>query len=449
MNEHARIPPGVDPARPAPARIYDYLLSGENNFQSDRDAAKRIMALVPEIKDCAWANRGFHQRAARWIAGRGVRQFIDIGSGLPTVGNTHDVVRSVDTTCRVMYVDNDPMVRAQSGQLLNGTTEVQVILGDLRDPERLLADPQLRALIDFSQPTGLLMTAVMHFVADGSDPRGLMRRYLGALASGSYLALSHLTSDHKPPRAVREFCRVFARATEQMHFRSRPEVERLFDGLKLVSPRDPEGPGRLCYVGDWEAEDADLADSDGSRWLYCGVARRPLPESGSRDLAWPRDPGRPRDPVRSGTQVRTDVRPDLLDGPAVAVGIGEEDELPAIPGGVQYLHRSDLDAALGQLRAGRLDVGDHQLQAGRRSQVSARRHHLGADHHRACRPGRGHVHHPHRLGGAGVGVEVESQRAGVELLRPVDVGNRDNHHFQLPVHGMRPFVCRARWRSQP
>jgi hypothetical protein len=450
MNEHAQIPPGVDPARPAPARIYDYLLSGENNFQSDRDAAKRIMALVPEIKDCAWANRGFHQRAARWIAGRGVRQFIDIGSGLPTVGNTHDVVRSADTTCRVVYVDNDPMVRAQSGQLLNGTAGVKVILGDLRDPERLLADPQLRALIDFSQPTGLLMTAVMHFVADDSDPQALMGHYLAALASGSYLALSHLTSDYKPPRAVREFCRVFARATEQMHFRSRPEVERLFDGLTLVSPRDPEGPGRLCYVGDWEAEDADLADSDGSRWLYCGVARRSLPVSRVPGPGPARDPwAGPVDPVRSGAQVRTDVRPDLLDGPAVSVGIGEEDELPAIPGGVQYLHRGDLDAALGQLLSGGLDVGDHQLQAGRRSQVSARRHHLGADHHRARRAGRGHVHHPHRLGGTGVGVQVESQRAGVELLRPVDVGNRDNHHFQLPLHGISPLVCRARWRSQP
>ena len=287
MNEHAQIPPGVDPARPAPARIYDYLLSGENNFQSDRDAAKRIMALVPEIKDCAWANRGFHQRAARWIAGRGVRQFIDIGAGLPTVGNTHDVVRSVDATCRVVYVDNDPMVRAQSGRLLNGATGVTVILGDLRDLERLLADPQLRALIDLSRPTGLLMTAVMHFVADDSDPQGLMRQYLAALASGSYLALSHLTSDHKPPRAVREFRRVFARATEQMHFRSRHEVERLFDSLTLVSPRDPESPGRLCYVGDWEAEDADLADSDGSRWLYCGVAWRPLPDHRSRDSGRP------------------------------------------------------------------------------------------------------------------------------------------------------------------
>jgi hypothetical protein len=275
MNEAAEIPAGVDPGRPAPARIYDYLLSGENNFQSDREAAKRIMALVPEIKDCAWANRGFHQRAARWIADRGVRQFIDIGSGLPTAGNTHDVVRSVDTSCRVAYVDNDPMVRAQSARLLAGTSGVKVILGDLRDPDGLLADPELRQLIDFTQPAGLLMTAVMHFVADESDPWSLVRRYAAALAPGSYLALSHLTSDHKPPRAVREFRRVFNRATEQMHFRSRPEVERLFAGLRMVSAHDPDAPGRLCYVGDWEAEDPALADSDGSRWLYCGVARRP------------------------------------------------------------------------------------------------------------------------------------------------------------------------------
>ena len=275
MNEVAGIPADVDPARPAPARIYDYLLSGENNFQSDRDAAKRIMTLVPEIKDCAWANRGFHQRAARWIAERGIRQFIDIGSGLPTVGNTHDVVRSADTSCRVVYVDNDPMVRAQSAQLLAGTSGVKVILGDLRDPVRLLADPELRELIDFTEPAGLLMTAVVHFVADESDPWGLVRGYMAALAPGSYLALSHLTSDHKPPHAVYEFRRVFSRATEQVHFRSRAEVERLFEGLDMVSAHDPDAPGRLCYVGDWEAEDPVMADSDGSRWLYCGVARRP------------------------------------------------------------------------------------------------------------------------------------------------------------------------------
>src|SRR5882757_9124548 len=131
----------VDPARPAPARIYDYLLSGENNFQSDRDAAERIMALVPEIRDCAWANRGFHQRAARWIAQRGVRQFIDIGSGLPTVGNTHEVVQLVDPQSRVVYVDNDPMVREQAEDLLTDPDTVRVVLGDLRDPDFVLASP--------------------------------------------------------------------------------------------------------------------------------------------------------------------------------------------------------------------------------------------------------------------------------------------------------------------
>ncbi len=275
MDQAPQVPAGVDPAKPAPARIYDYLLSGENNFQSDRDAANRITAVVPEIRDCAWANRGFHQRAARWIARRGIRQFIDIGSGLPTVRNTHEVVQEVDLQCRVVYVDNDPMVREQAGELLTGRADVRVIQGDLRDPDGVLADPDLRALIDFSQPTGLLMTAVMHFVADKWDPHGLLKRYLDVLAPGSYLALSHLTDDHKPPRAVREFRRVFDHATEQVHFRPRSEIDRFFTGLKLVSPYRPGDRGRLCYAGDWGAVDPALADSDGSRWLYCGVAKLP------------------------------------------------------------------------------------------------------------------------------------------------------------------------------
>ena len=119
------------------------------------------------------------------------------------------------------------------------------------------------------------MTAVVHFVADEYDPWGLLARYVDGLAPGSYLALSHLTDDHKPPRAVAEFRRVFDHATEQMHFRSKLDVERLFTGLDLTSPRYPDGGGQLDYAGDWGAEDLALADSDGSRWLYCGVARRP------------------------------------------------------------------------------------------------------------------------------------------------------------------------------
>ncbi len=275
MSEVRQVPPGVDPARPAPARIYDYLLRGESNFPADRDAAERIMALVPEIRDCAWANRGFHQRAARWIARRGVRQFIDVGSGLPTVGNTHEVVQLADQRCRVVYVDNDPMVPEQAGHLVTDRARVRIVLGDLRDPDHVLKDPDVCELIDFRQPTGLLMTAVMHFVSDDWDPYGLLARYLGALAPGSYLSLSHLTHDQKPPSAVQGFCRVFDRATEQVHFRSKLEIERFFAGLELVPPRKGDPEGRLCYAGEWEADDPALADSDGSRWLYCGVARRP------------------------------------------------------------------------------------------------------------------------------------------------------------------------------
>jgi S-adenosyl methyltransferase len=168
------------------------------------------------------------------------------------VGNTHEVVHRVDPDCRVVYADNDPMVFEQAGELLAGQDGVCVILGDLRDPDRVLGHPEVRELIDFSQPAGLLMTAVVHFVADEHNPQALLGRYLDALAPGSYLALSHLTDDHKPPRAVREFCRVFDHATEQMHFRSRPDVERLFTGLDLVPPHRADAKGRLCYAGDWE-----------------------------------------------------------------------------------------------------------------------------------------------------------------------------------------------------
>jgi hypothetical protein len=267
-------PDVVDPSRPAPARIYDYLLRGENHFDSDRKAAERLVSRVPEVRDCAWANRGFHQRAAKWIAERGVRQFIDIGSGLPTVGNTHEVVQDVDAACRIAYVDNDPHVRLHAQELLQGSEATRVVLADLRDPDAVLSHPDVRAVIDFSQPAGLLMTAVVHFVADEHDPWALIARYMDALAPGSYLSLSHLTDDQKPPLAVREFRRVFDNATEQMHFRSKPEIERFFAGLELLPPYGGERPGWVCYAGDWGADDPAQADSDGSRWLYSGVAAR-------------------------------------------------------------------------------------------------------------------------------------------------------------------------------
>jgi hypothetical protein len=268
------IPEGVDTGRPTPARIYDYMLQGNNYFQVDRLAAETILAAAPEIRDAAWSNRGFHQRAARWICQRGVRQFVDIGSGLPTVGNTHDVVKKVDAQARVVYVDNDPMVQLHSQALIDTGGSIGVICADLREPGTILDHPEVRRLIDFGEPVGLLMTGVMMFVSDTSDPWALVSRYVGALAPGSYLSLSHLTDDYKPPIAAEGFRAVFDTATEHLYFRSKAKVERFFTGLELVPPYEGAEPG-VSFTGLWGAEDVELADSDGSRWLYCGVARKP------------------------------------------------------------------------------------------------------------------------------------------------------------------------------
>ena len=272
--DHADIPAGVDTGRATPARIYDYMLQGNNYFQVDRFAAEHILAVAPEIRDAAWSNRGFHQRAAKWVSQHGVRQFVDIGSGLPTVGNTHDVVQKVDPAARVVYVDNDPMVQLHSHALIDTGGSVGVICADLREPDTILDHPEFRRLIDTGEPVGLLMTGVMMFVSDTSDPWALVSRYLGAFAPGSYLSLSHLTDDYKPPVAAEGFRSVFDTATEHLYFRSRAKVERFFTGLELVPPYEGAEPA-VTFTGLWGAEDVELADSDGSRWLYCGVARKP------------------------------------------------------------------------------------------------------------------------------------------------------------------------------
>jgi hypothetical protein len=275
-----RLPDGLDINRPSPARIYDYMLGGSHNFEVDALAAERILKVVPEVRDCAWSNRGFHQRAADWIARQGIRQFLDIGSGLPTVGNTYDVVRKVRPDARVVYVDIDPLVDLHtaaitySGDFLDSAGQVSVLCADLREPDSILDDPAVREVIDPAEPTGLLMTAVMMFVADSSDPWGLVSQYARTAGPGGYLSLSHLTDDAKPPSAVEGFRRVFDEATEHMHFRSKEAIARFFDGLEVVPPYGGGVPA-ITYSGLWGAEDVELADSDGSRWLYCAVARIP------------------------------------------------------------------------------------------------------------------------------------------------------------------------------
>ncbi|HEX9033083.1 MAG TPA: SAM-dependent methyltransferase [Streptosporangiaceae bacterium] len=275
MPETEHVPDGVDPTRPSPARMYDYMLGGTHNFQIDRDATERFRAQMPDLYDAAWANRGFHGRAIRWMAiEHGIRQFVDIGSGLPTQNNTHEVAEAVAPGSHVVYIDSDPMVSVLASELLtdNGTTAV--IQADLRDPDDVLSRPELRALIDFGRPVGLLMTAVLQFIDDSSDPWGLAARYVGALCPGSYLALSHITRDKLPPVAVATGVQVYQSATESAHPRTLAEITRFFDGLELVPPYPGAGPA-LTNVGMWGSESPEEADSDGSRAFYCGVARRP------------------------------------------------------------------------------------------------------------------------------------------------------------------------------
>jgi hypothetical protein len=274
MIEPGQIPPGVDPATPSPARLYDYFLGGTINFAVDRAAAERLKAAAPDLLDAVWANRGFHGRAAVWMAEQGVRQFIDIGSGLPTQNNTHEAVHKVAPEARVVYVDNDPMVAAHAEALLAEDGTTTVITADLRNPDALLGDPALVRLIDFAEPAGVLMTSVIHFVPDEMDPWGLVARYMTAVAPGSYLALSHATYDNMPPRAVQASLETYARSTDPVYLRPRAAVERLFEGLELVEPYIGAEPA-VTYAGLWGAEDPAAADSDGSRGYYCGVARRP------------------------------------------------------------------------------------------------------------------------------------------------------------------------------
>jgi S-adenosyl methyltransferase len=274
MTETEDAPPGVDPETPSPARLYDYFLGGSNYFPVDKKLAERLQADLPDIVDGILANRGFHGRAAVWMAQRGIRQFIDIGSGLPTQNNTHEAVQKVTPGARVAYIDIDPMVAAHASGLLAADGTTAVITADVRDPDVLLGHPKLRDLIDLAEPTGVLATAVMHFVADAADPWGLVARYMAAMAPGSFLALSHGTYDKMPPNMVQAGLDAYENTTERLYVRSRADIERFFDGLEMVPPYEGAPPA-LTYVGLWGAEDPEAADSEGSRALLCGVARRP------------------------------------------------------------------------------------------------------------------------------------------------------------------------------
>src|SRR5258707_2823988 len=188
-----RRPVDIRGDRPTPARMYDYFLGGKDNFEVDREAAKKVDAALGRTMthDIVWENRRFLQRATRWLADSGVDQFLDVGTGLPTQGNVHEIAQHVNPDARVVYVDNDPIVLAHGRALLATNQTTTVITADVRSPREILDHPGTRALIDFSRPVALLVIALMHFITDEDDPAGLLATLVDGLAPGSYLALSH------------------------------------------------------------------------------------------------------------------------------------------------------------------------------------------------------------------------------------------------------------------
>jgi hypothetical protein len=190
----------IDTSKPHPARMYNAYLDGKDNCPVDREAVRQVLRDFPEVRAIARANRAFLGRAVRFLAGQaGIRQFIDIGTGIPSAGNVHEVAGQAAPGVRVVYVDNDPIVHVHASALLTGTGSTGVVLADLRDPDVVLAHPELRALIDCTQPVAVLLVAILHFITDQEDPAAIVARLRDALPGGSYLALSHGTHDFHPP----------------------------------------------------------------------------------------------------------------------------------------------------------------------------------------------------------------------------------------------------------
>lgn len=227
-------PHGIDISTPSIARVYDAALGGKDNFAADRAAAEQLFSRVPGIREGALENRKILVRGVRYLAEQGIDQFLDLGSGLPTAQNTHQVAQAANPDASVVYVDIDPIVLAHGRALLSENARTRVVTADAREPDRVLALPEVRELIDFTRPVGLLMVAIVHHLNDDEDPAGTVKAYLDALPSGSYLFLTHFHANGSPEAAIIE--EVLQGAHNTGRFRSREEVESFFDGTELVEP---------------------------------------------------------------------------------------------------------------------------------------------------------------------------------------------------------------------
>jgi SAM-dependent methyltransferase len=262
------VPPGVDTKRANVARVYDYWLGGTHNFLADQDAGRALIAVEPNIRTGGLANRAFLGRAVRFLAANGIRQFLDIGSGIPTERNVHEVAEEASPGAHVVYADIDEVAVAHSRAILAGNPRAGVIEADLREPQKILASDTVRGLIDFSQPAALLLNLVVHFIGDADNPWQIVATLRDALAPGSYLVLSHGTNEAKP--AVAQAAeKVYNRSVAtNIHVRSRVDILRFFDGFELVDPG-------LVYVPEWRPDSPEDVPEDPSKiWILAGAGCR-------------------------------------------------------------------------------------------------------------------------------------------------------------------------------
>jgi hypothetical protein len=261
-------PDDIDPERPSAARIYDYLLDGAHNFEVDRKVAEQLLAAYPAAKATIYTNRAFLRRAVEFLVDAGIRQFLDIGSGIPTVGHVHDIAQGAAPESRVVFVDIDPVAVAHSRDILRGNDRTAVIQEDARRPEAIIDHPDVRGLLDFDQPIGMLVVAMFHFVSDEDDPLGIVSRLTAPLASGSYLAISHLTGDGT--HDMEQFREVSRRSGIDVAVRNLREVEALFGGFDLVEPG-------VVWAPQWcpESPDDVYLDQPEASGVYAGVGRKP------------------------------------------------------------------------------------------------------------------------------------------------------------------------------
>lgn len=262
------MPHEVDLSQPNVARIYDYYLGGKDNYPADREAARLVLGAAPDVPLAALENREFLKRAMRFLMrDRSIHQFVDIGPGLPTQSNVHQLARQYDPGAHVVYVDNNAVVLTHSRSLLHGVPGVTVILGDLREPAPILADPELRELIDFSQPVALCITLVLHFLPPDDDPYGVVARFSDALCPGSFLMLSHVTGDGREPGAVTDIDDVYGNANAPLTMRTRDQVTAFFNGFELIEPG-------VVFLSQWRPS-GEYHAQGGTRWGYCGVGKKP------------------------------------------------------------------------------------------------------------------------------------------------------------------------------